>query len=77
MWTQKSISCVDAIFATQEVLLNLVRQGSNPYLCFYDIEKAFDSIANSTATHVRCWNKWKMLESHQELVLPVHCSHQE
>ena len=44
MWTRKSISCVDAIFATQEVLLNLVRQGSNPYLCFYDIEKAFDSI---------------------------------
>ena len=41
---QKGISCVDAIFATQEVLLNLVRQGSNPYLCFYDIEKAFDSI---------------------------------
>lgn len=28
---------------TQEVLLNYVRQGENPFLCFYDIEKAFDS----------------------------------
>ena len=41
---QRGISCTDAIFSTQEVLLNYIRQGDNPFLCFYDIEKAFDSV---------------------------------
>ena len=41
---QRGISCNDAIFSTQEVLLNYIRQGENPFLCFYDIEKAFDSV---------------------------------
>ena len=41
---QKGISCADAIFSTQEVLLHYIRQGESPFLCFYDIEKAFDSI---------------------------------
>ena len=41
---QKGISCADAIFSTQEVLINYIRQGDNPFLCFYDIEKAFDSV---------------------------------
>ena len=41
---QKGISCADAIFSTQEVLLNYIRQGESPFLCFYDIEKAFDSV---------------------------------
>ena len=41
---QKGISCADAVFSTQEVLLNYIRQGENPFLCFYDIEKAFDSV---------------------------------
>ena len=39
---QRGISCNDAIFSTQEVLLNYIRQGENPFLCFYDIEKAFE-----------------------------------
>ena len=30
---QKGISCADATFSTQEVLLNYIRQGSNPLLC--------------------------------------------
>ena len=30
--------------STQEVLLHYIRQGESPFLCFYDIEKAFDSI---------------------------------
>ena len=41
---QKGTSCADAIFSTQEVLLNYILQGDNPFLCFYDIEKAFDSV---------------------------------
>ena len=41
---QKGISCADAIFATQEALLTHVRDGGKPFLCLYDIEKAFDSL---------------------------------
>ena len=41
---QKGISCADAIFATQEALLTHVRDGGKPFLCLYDIEKAFDSV---------------------------------
>ena len=35
---------MDAIFATQEALLVHLKNGGKPYLCFYDMEKAFDSI---------------------------------
>ena len=38
---QNGVSCVDA---TQETLLTHVREGGRPFLCLYDIEKAFDSI---------------------------------
>ena len=41
---QKGISCIDAIFATQETLTNHMRDGRQPYLCLFDIEKAFDSV---------------------------------
>ena len=41
---QKGISCADAIFRTQEVLLNYICQGEKPFLCLYDIEKAIDSV---------------------------------
>ena len=41
---QRGISCSDAVFSTQEVLLNYIRQNNKPFLCLYDIEKAFDSI---------------------------------
>ena len=41
---QKGLSCADAIFATQETLLTHVRNGGKPFLCLYDIEKAFDSV---------------------------------
>ena len=34
----------DAIYATQETLFTHVREGGRPFLCLYDIEKAFDSI---------------------------------
>ena len=41
---QRSVSCADAIFSTQEALLKFVREGDDAYLCLYDLEKAFDSI---------------------------------
>ena len=41
---QKGISCSDAIFATQEALLTHARDNGKPFLCFYDVEKAFDSV---------------------------------
>ena len=41
---QKGISCMDAIYATQEVLMTHLQDGGHPYLCLFDIEKAFDSV---------------------------------
>ena len=41
---QKGLSCIDAIYATQETLLTHARENGKPFLCFYDVEKAFDSI---------------------------------
>ena len=41
---QKGLSCVNAIFATQEALLVHGRDGGKPFVGFYDMEKAFDSV---------------------------------
>ena len=41
---QKGMSCIDAIYATQETLLTHARENGKPLLCFYDVEKAFDSV---------------------------------
>ena len=41
---QKSISCQDAIFSTQEIILRILHEGGHPILSLYDLEKAFDSI---------------------------------
>ena len=41
---QKGVSCIDAIFATQEILSNHLQEGGTPYLCLFDMEKAFDSV---------------------------------
>ena len=41
---RKGLSCSDAVFATQEALLTHLREGGHPYLCLFDLEKAFDSI---------------------------------
>ena len=41
---QQGLSCIDAIFVTQEALLMHVRDGGKPLLGLYDIEKAFNSI---------------------------------
>ena len=50
---QKGLSCTDAIFSTQEVILKHIRDGDTPYLCFFDLEKAFDSVEFPTLlTHM-------------------------
>ena len=41
---QRGVSCMDAIFATQEALLTHYRDGGQPYLCLFDLEKAYDSV---------------------------------
>jgi len=41
---QKGISCMDAIYATQEAITHSLKEGGKPYLCLFDIEKAFDSV---------------------------------
>ena len=41
---QKGLSCAHAIYATREALLTHIKEGGNQYICFYDVEKAFDSI---------------------------------
>lgn len=56
-------SCSDAIFTTQEALLVHLRKGGHPYLCLFDLEKAFDSIEHSIllkrlfeiGINGRCW----------------------
>ena len=42
------ISCADAIFSTQEAILKYIREGEKPTLCFFDLEKAFDSVEYTT-----------------------------
>ena len=39
---RKGISCLDAIFATQEVIAKYVR--NKVHMCLYDLQKAFDSV---------------------------------
>ena len=41
---QKSVSCADAIFATQEVIARYVRGSSKVYMCLYDLQKTFDTV---------------------------------
>ena len=58
---QRSVSCSDAIFSTQEALLKFVREGDETYLCLYDLEKVFDSIEFPTllshqyGINGKCW----------------------
>ena len=41
---RRSVSCADAIFATQEVINRYLQEGSSVYMCLYDLQKAFDSV---------------------------------
>ena len=60
---QQGISCADAIFATQEAFLKLSRKVDCPYLCLYDLEKAFDTIEHATLLSSQTWYKWNELET--------------
>ena len=66
---QKGLSCSDATFVTQETLLHHLREGGHPYLCLFDLEKAFDSIEHSilferlfsVGVNGKCWRLiWNM-----------------
>ena len=54
---QKGVSCMDAIFATQAALLAHYREGSQPYLCPFDLEKAYDSVKRpfNLGINGKCW----------------------
>ena len=65
---RKSVSCADAIFATQEVLNRYLMDGGKVYMCLYDLENAFDSVEFSVLLR-RLFdvgvnsNKWRILRS--------------
>ena len=40
----KGSSCSDAIFSTYEVLSRFAREGDTAYVCFFDLQKAFDTV---------------------------------
>jgi len=41
---QRSVSCADTTFTTQEVIASYLTSGSMVYMCLYDLQKAFDSL---------------------------------
>ena len=41
---QKKVSCAEAIFSTMEAVSQFAQQGKWMYMCFYDLQKAFDSV---------------------------------
>ena len=82
---QKGLSCIDAIFSTQEVILKHIREGDTPYLCFFDLEKAFDSVEYSTLlSHIfklgmngKCWRLIKNWYSDISSVVRIGDQHSE
>ena len=40
----KKTSCTDAIFFSYEILSRLARGGNTAYVCFFDLQKAFDMV---------------------------------
>ena len=64
---RKGLSCSDAIFSTQAALLIHLREGGHPYLCLFDLEKAFDSVEHCVLLEKLAtadWHWWKNLESY-------------
>lgn len=48
-------SCIDGVFSTYELLKQMMDEGDSPYLCLFDLEKAFDSIEYEVLlNHLRC-----------------------
>lgn len=41
---RKNVGCSDSIFASQEVTHKFTSEGDSVYTCYYDLEKAFDTV---------------------------------
>ena len=41
---RRSVSCEDAIFATEECIAKYLREGSRVYMCLYELQKELDSV---------------------------------
>ena len=58
---------MDATFSIQEAILKRTKDGDSPYLCFFDLEKAFDYVEYHTLlSHIfklgvngKCWRVTK------------------
>ena len=50
---RKGVSCADAIFATQEMINRYIymQEGCKVFMCFYDLQKAFDSVEFPVLLH--------------------------
>ena len=41
---RRNVGCRDSIFASQEVNHKFINEGDSVYTCYYDLEKAFDTV---------------------------------
>ena len=77
---QRGLSCIDAIFSTQEIILKHIREGDTPYLCVFYLEKAFDFVEYSILLyHIyklgvngKCWRLIKEWYSNTSSVVRVN-----
>ena len=65
---QSGVSCGDAIFATQEAALKLLRERGKVFLSLFDLEKAFDTIEKEVLLRCLykkgiCGRAWKIVKS--------------
>ena len=65
---QSGVSCEDAIFATQEATLKLLREGGKAFLSLFDLEKAFDTIEKTVLLRCLykrgiCGRAWRIIKS--------------
>ena len=65
---QRGVSCGDAIFATQEAALKVLREGRKAFLSFFDQEKAFDTIEKAVLLQCLynkgiCGRAWRIINS--------------
>ena len=67
----KKTSCTDAIFSSHEVLSRLTRGGDRLYICFFDLQKAFNTVKYPLLYFKRAFNcdidgkacNWRLLNS--------------
>ena len=61
-----TVSCENAVYATQEVVAKYLRAGSHVYMCLYDLQKAKCPILLERLFDTRY--KWEDVEVVEELV---------